>query len=82
MITNLRDSKARLSELVERAAGGETILITVRGRPKARLVGVEATRATPDMAKWVEELAALQDQYSTSSNEKVSVLDDLRGERW
>jgi prevent-host-death family protein len=33
----IRELKARLSELVERAADGETIVITERGRPKAEL---------------------------------------------
>ena len=33
----IRELKARLSELVERAAEGEAIVITDRGRPKAEL---------------------------------------------
>jgi len=33
----IRELKARLSELVERAAEGDTILITERGTPKAEL---------------------------------------------
>lgn len=40
MITNLREAKARFSELIERAADGEEIVITVRGRAKARLSGI------------------------------------------
>lgn len=42
MMKSLRESKAKLSELVERAYRGEDIVITVRGRVKARL-----TRAAP-----------------------------------
>jgi prevent-host-death family protein len=33
----IRELKARLSELVERASEGEAIVITERGRPKAEL---------------------------------------------
>ncbi|MEX2212098.1 MAG: type II toxin-antitoxin system prevent-host-death family antitoxin [Gaiellaceae bacterium] len=33
----IRELKARLSELVERAAEGESIVITERGKPKAQL---------------------------------------------
>lgn len=44
MITNVRSAKARLSELLDRAAKGEEIVITSDGRPKARLVAV-ATQA-------------------------------------
>jgi prevent-host-death family protein len=42
MVTNVRAAKARLSELLERAAAGEEIVITSDGRPKAKLVAVAA----------------------------------------
>jgi prevent-host-death family protein len=35
---NIADAKARLPELVERAARGEEIVIARSGRPRARLV--------------------------------------------
>lgn len=59
MIATLRESKAKLSELVERASRGEEILITVHGKVKARLS--EARQATPAaMGKtWADELRAL-----------------------
>ena len=37
MDVGIRDLKGRLSEFVERAASGETIRVTDRGRPKAIL---------------------------------------------
>ena len=46
MITNVRTTKARLSELLERVAAGEEIVITSDGRPKAKLVGIPPVRAT------------------------------------
>lgn len=84
MITNLRESKARLSELVERAVGGETVLITVRGKPKAKLSGLVDPALVPlDNTTWVRKLAALQSQCSTAQpSEDCAILDDLRGERW
>jgi prevent-host-death family protein len=39
---NLYDAKTNLSELVERAAAGEEIVIAKAGRPRARLVRVES----------------------------------------
>ena len=33
MVASLRDAKARLSELVQKAANGEEVVITVRGEP-------------------------------------------------
>jgi prevent-host-death family protein len=41
---NLADAKARLSELVERAAAGETVRITRRGKPVAQIVSVKARK--------------------------------------
>ncbi len=35
---SLADAKARLSELIDKVAAGETIEITRRGKPAARLV--------------------------------------------
>jgi len=35
---NVRTAKARLSELLERAAAGEDVTITSAGKPKAKLV--------------------------------------------
>lgn len=47
MIATVRAAKARLSELLERAAAGEEIVITSDGRPKARLIGLAGTGAVP-----------------------------------
>ncbi len=43
---NVRGAKAKLSELLDRAARGEEIIITSDGKPKARLVAIE-TGARP-----------------------------------
>ncbi len=40
MVANVRTAKARLSELLERAAAGEEVVITSDGKPKAKLVAV------------------------------------------
>lgn len=63
---NLAQAKARLSELVERAAAGETIEITKRGKPIAQLVPVrkklkpidfEAIKKIADSMPYQEESA-------------------------
>jgi prevent-host-death family protein len=38
MEINLKQAKDRLSELVEKASAGETIIVTVHGKGKAKLV--------------------------------------------
>jgi len=42
---NIADAKARLPELVQRAARGEVIVIARNGRPQARLVPLAPTKA-------------------------------------
>ena len=52
---NIADAKARLPELVERAARGEEIVIARNGKPRARLVPLAAgTRRKPGSGrgKW------------------------------
>jgi prevent-host-death family protein len=47
---NLASAKARLSELVERAAAGEIVRITRRGKPVAQIISVKAPRKRVDLA--------------------------------
>ena len=42
---NIYDAKTRLSELVQRAAAGEEIVIAKNGKPTARLVALAPTPA-------------------------------------
>ena len=72
MVKGLRESKARLSELVDLASRGEDVLISVRGKVKARL-----TRATPagrasNGSAWARELRALHKAYCVAPP-KISV---------
>lgn len=46
----LADAKARLSELVDRVEAGETVQITRRGKPAARLVPAEPEKVKTDVA--------------------------------
>ncbi len=41
MLANVHEAKAQLSELLERAARGEDVVIAKRGKPFARLVRIE-----------------------------------------
>ena len=47
MIASVRSAKARFSELLERAAAGEEIVIAAAGRPKAKLVGLGKGASLP-----------------------------------
>ncbi len=53
-IVNIYDAKTQLSRLVERAAGGEDIVIARAGQPMVRLVPVAAKpRRKPGLLKHV-----------------------------
>ena len=47
---NVAEGKARFSELVTRAAAGETVEITRRGKPLCKLVPMDAPRQPFDWA--------------------------------
>ncbi len=84
MITNLREAKSNLSRLVQLAADGEDVVITVRGRPMARL-----TCAVPKPAQnhqreaWAAELSAAAEAARVGPRAATSqrFWDELRQER-
>jgi prevent-host-death family protein len=47
---NLAEAKAHLSELVERAAAGEAVCITRRGKPVAQISAIATPRKRIDLA--------------------------------
>lgn len=49
---NLYDAKTKLSELVDRAAAGEEIVIAKAGKPKARLGPLAPTRPRRKPGVW------------------------------
>ena len=84
MITNLDDAQNSLSHLVELASQGEEIVITVGGRPTARLTCIDPrVPESVERKEWAEELfaaaqaARVGDCQSTPQN----FWDDLREER-
>jgi len=81
MIATLRESKTKLSELVQLASRGEEVLITVRGKPSARLLPVG--EAEFSMGEWMRELASLRASMKTSrSAGNFTALDAVREDRW
>lgn len=68
---NLADAKARLSELVDRAAAGERIVITKRGKP---VLEMTKPRSTPQRV----DLEALRTLTSRLPKQKQSADEALR----
>ena len=82
MVKTLRESKAKLSELVQRASQGEDVLITVRGQVKARLTSV--TEPGDERAAWIERLKTLQVKYTLPKRKTRTedVLAETRQDRF
>jgi prevent-host-death family protein len=55
-IVNVYEAKTRISELIERAARGEEIVIAKAGTPKARLVPLPAATAPRVPGGWEGKL--------------------------
>jgi prevent-host-death family protein len=82
MIRTLRESKAKLSELVESASRGQDVLITVRGKVKARLTRAVATGNIANRAAWVRQLKKIQKAYGARKSPTTEeILAELRSER-
>ena len=74
----LARAKARLSELVERAARGEPIRITRRGKAVARLIGVERRQKPVDLEALQAVTRSMPMQPAPARSWLRSVRDDSR----
>lgn len=72
--TNLKEAKARLSELVDRAQAGETVTISRRGRVVAQITASPATRKAVD----VEALRAVTQRLPRSEKDAGETMRALR----
>src|SRR6266568_2702678 len=65
MTATLRETKAKLSEMVRLASQGEEVVITVHGKQVAKLVGLPKRPREIDKRKWLAKLARLRKQTGT-----------------
>ena len=84
MNVGIRELKAHLSEYVRRAAGGEHILVTHRGKPVASLYGRGSTSMVDrGVAEgWItppSRAALMPAPYCKASLSTTEVIDDDRG---
>ncbi|RWK55594.1 type II toxin-antitoxin system prevent-host-death family antitoxin [Mesorhizobium sp.] len=78
-VINLADAKAHLSELVDRVEAGDTIDITRRGKPVARLTAVVRPRRRIE-ATLLQSLTATMPPQAESSADLVRSMRD--GDRY
>jgi antitoxin (DNA-binding transcriptional repressor) of toxin-antitoxin stability system len=70
-----------MSELVERANQGEDVLITVRGKIRARLTKAGPEGSTRAGAEWAQELHELQQSVRARRKPRLSTDDILSQDR-
>ena len=73
---NLVDAKAHLSKLVERAAAGDTVRITRRGKPVAQITAVQTPRKRID----VSALRVMTDRMPMQQESARDLVPRLRDE--
>lgn len=71
---SLAEAKARLSELVDRVAAGDTVTITRRGKAVARLTSIVAPRKPVD----AHALRALTDSMPESRQDAGAFMRAMR----
>ncbi|HET7625471.1 MAG TPA: type II toxin-antitoxin system prevent-host-death family antitoxin [Verrucomicrobiae bacterium] len=90
MTATLSKSQAELPRLVELASQGEDVVITVEGKPKARLTRADmssgekpAGKTKMDLAARAKQLAALRDRYNLGKSGPTAdqILEDTRKDR-
>lgn len=75
---NLADAKAQLSKLVDRVEAGDSVDITRRGKPVARLTAVAEPRKRIDAAVLSALTAALPPQGKSAADLTRSMRDEDR----
>ena len=73
---NIYDAKTRLSELVDRAAAGEEVIIAKAGKPVARLVPLRNRERIPGRGKGKVRIS---DDFDAPLSDEL--LRDFEGER-
>ena len=90
MTATLSKSQADLPRLVEIASQGEDVVITVEGKPKARLTRANVApgngmshKSAVDLTVRVKELAALREKYHTGKAGLTvdQILEETRADR-
>lgn len=77
-VVKLADAKAHLSELVDRVEAGDSIDITRRGKPVARLTAVAPPRKAIDAAQLKELTRAMSVQTQSAADLVRSMRDGDR----
>lgn len=73
-VVTVAEAKAHLSELVERAAKGETVCVTRRGKPVARIAPLAEPKKPVDVAR----LRAITEGMATQTDSAGDFIRRMR----
>lgn len=65
MIVDVHEAKTHLSQLIERAAAGEEIIIARAGRPMCRLTPLQPVPEPPRLGQYAGEPFRIADDFDT-----------------
>jgi prevent-host-death family protein len=69
------EAKMHFSQLLERVEHGESITITRRGKPIARLVPATPRAPRPEIVEVIEAMRTFQEQEAPSLGDNLSIRD-------
>jgi prevent-host-death family protein len=75
---NLAQAKAHLSAIIDRVEAGETVTITRRGRPVAKLSAVDAPKKPIDF----EALRRFRESQPMAERSSAEIIREMRDEGW
>ena len=75
---SVAQAKAHLSEILDRVEAGETVTITRRGRPVARVSGIAAPKKPIDL----EALRKFRESQPMSERSAAEMIREMRDEGW
>jgi prevent-host-death family protein len=78
VIVGAFEAKTHFSELLARAAGGETIVVSKHGAPVAKLVPLSQSAPGPDAARAFAEIVAARPNIRLGGAESKALKQDGR----
>ena len=75
---SVAQAKAHLSEILVRVEAGETVTITRRGRPVARVSGISTPKKPIDF----EALRKFRESQPMSDRSSADIIREMRDEGW
>lgn len=75
---SVAQAKAHLSEILDRVEAGETVTITRRGRPVARVSGIVARKKPIDF----DALRRFRESMPMSERSSADIIREMRDEGW